>query len=123
MNLSIKSLFKGGKALQVVEAKQRKAIAKAAIFLVNEIKKEINKKRSPPTSEPNTAPHRFKGKLLQSITWHQSSEKLSAKVGSPLIYARYLELGTTKMASRPFLQPVMHKNKGTVHHIIANGSK
>lgn len=55
-------------------------------------------------SSPHTPPHADLGKLRQSIFSDYDSASLTAIVGSPLKYARYLEEGTSKMEARPYLR-------------------
>lgn len=54
-------------------------------------------------SAPGESPHADMGKLRQSIFSDYDSASLTAIVGSPLKYARYLQDGTSNMEARPFL--------------------
>ena len=49
------------------------------------------------------------GRLRGSITWRIGSdaESLFADVGSNVEYAVYVEMGTSRMAARPFLRPAL----------------
>jgi hypothetical protein len=66
-------------------------------------------------SKPGQPPFRQFGGLIDSIA--SERKKLVAKIGSTLkpekgqkhSYAFYLELGTSKMAKRPYLRPALHK--------------
>ncbi|MCK5020472.1 MAG: hypothetical protein KAS32_25775 [Candidatus Peribacteraceae bacterium] len=66
-------------------------------------------------SRPGQPPFRQKGGLIDSIASERKG--LVAKIGSTLkpeggqkhSYAFYLELGTNKMAKRPYLRPALHK--------------
>ena len=49
------------------------------------------------------------GTLRRSIT-HEFLNKTTAIVGSNVIYAPHVELGTSKMAARPFLRRALHAN-------------
>lgn len=55
------------------------------------------------------APNTDTGALVKSIAVEQESD-LAAFVGSGLEYAPYLEFGTRKMRSRPWLQPAADAN-------------
>lgn len=49
------------------------------------------------------------GRLRGSITWRlgQDSEGLFADIGSAVLYAPYLEYGTSRMPAYPFLRPAL----------------
>lgn len=53
-------------------------------------------------SRPGEPPHKQRGRLLASIAWEV--EGLVGRVGSNLSYARHLELGTRRLAARPWLR-------------------
>lgn len=54
------------------------------------------------------------GRLRGSITWRlgEDSEGLYADVGSAVLYAPYLEYGTTRMPAYPFLRPALEAAAG-----------
>lgn len=45
------------------------------------------------------------GRLRNSISWAVDTEAHDVYIGSNVHYAPYVELGTSKMAARPFLKP------------------
>lgn len=55
-------------------------------------------------------PNTDTGALVRSIYWKMVG-KLTAHVGTPIIYGKYLEYGTSKMAARPFIRPTWHDMK------------
>jgi HK97 gp10 family phage protein len=57
-------------------------------------------------SAPGQAPATDTGRLANSITFEQVGP-VSVTVGSALIYAAYLEYGTTRMAPRPVWRPAV----------------
>jgi HK97 gp10 family phage protein len=57
-------------------------------------------------SAPGQAPATDTGRLANSITFEQVGP-VSVTVGSALIYAAYLEYGTTRMAPRPAWRPAV----------------
>lgn len=60
-------------------------------------------------SAPGEPPASDSGKLLESVTHDlEVGDTVYANVGSPLFYARYLELGTRYLLPRPFLVPALH---------------
>lgn len=63
-------------------------------------------------SAPGEAPATDTGSLVSSITHGQVDVTgFVYEVGTNSKYAKPLEFGTRKMASRPFLQPALEKNK------------
>jgi phage gpG-like protein len=63
----------------------------------------------PPPSQPGEPPHLRTGRLRTSISWRLGADEagLYADIGSNVEYAGYLELGTDRMAARPFLRPAL----------------
>ena len=114
--------------------KMKRNLERAAIHLTNEIKKAIN--RSQPysishgdsgifyhgedPSLPGEAPKKIRGDLQRSIAYEVASDGQSAMVGSNLDYARYLELGTSKMEVRPFLRATLDKQRDRINTILGS---
>jgi HK97 gp10 family phage protein len=73
-------------------------------------------KKTSVRSAPGQPPKSDTGRLVSSIT-HEFSY-LNASVGTNVIYAPYLELGTSKMAARPYLQPSLDENKDKISSLI-----
>lgn len=65
--------------------------------------------RTPPPSSPGQPPSVRTGRLRGSITWRVGVDALSpyVDVGSAVTYAAYVELGTSRMAARPYLRPAL----------------
>lgn len=57
------------------------------------------------------------GTLRRSIT-HEFLSKHLAIVGSNVVYAPYVELGTSKMSAQPYLRPALHKNLGFIKRML-----
>lgn len=72
---------------------------------VEEAAKRLASNTSP--SSPGQGPGVITGRLRASITWRAGEDAISpyVDVGSAVLYAPYLEFGTSKMAARPFLRP------------------
>ena len=60
-------------------------------------------------SLPGEAPHADTGQLHQSYATSSLASEDTVIIGSPLKYARDLELGTKKMAARPHLSPAFRE--------------
>lgn len=60
-------------------------------------------------SAPGQGPGVVSGLLRASITWRPGVDAQSpyVDVGSAVEYAPYVELGTSRMAARPFLRPAL----------------
>lgn len=61
------------------------------------------------------------GNLRNSITHEVEGQE--ARVGSALEYAKFVELGTSKMAAQPYLYPALEQNKGNIKKIFKDAVK
>lgn len=68
------------------------------------------------TSAPGEPPKTDTGRLVNSIRTNFMT--LSAEVGSDVKYSEFLELGTSKMAARPWLQASFEESSGQVEQLI-----
>jgi hypothetical protein len=70
---------------------------------------------SSPPSQPGQKPAVRTGRLRDSITWRPGIDGLSpyVDVGSAVVYAPYVELGTSRMAARPYLRPALEAARAT----------
>lgn len=69
----------------------------------------------PPPSVPGHGPAVRTGRLRGSITWRPGLDAISpyVDVGSAVVYAPYVELGTSRMQARPFLRPALEAARAT----------
>lgn len=60
-------------------------------------------------AEPGQKPAVRTGRLRGSITWRLGRDPLGlyADIGSSVLYAPYLEFGTSRMEARPYLRPAL----------------
>lgn len=60
-------------------------------------------------SEPGKGPAVRTGRLRASITWRLGDDAIGlyADIGSAVLYAPYVELGTSRMLARPYLRPAL----------------
>jgi HK97 gp10 family phage protein len=104
-----------------------KALLDAAILIEAVVKKKISRggrsgtfyrvgKKGAQRSAPGEPPKSDTGRLVNSIRHEHSF--LSASVGSDVNYSGYLELGTSKMAARPYLAPSLEENKDTIEKMV-----
>jgi phage gpG-like protein len=68
-------------------------------------------------SKPGDPPHKQRGRLLASVAWEVVDTV--ARVGTNLNYGRWLELGTTKMAARPWLRRALAETRDEVLRILS----
>lgn len=68
-----------------------------------------------PPSQPGHGPAVRTGRLRGSITWRLGADGFSpyVDVGSSVFYAPFVELGTSRMAARPFLRPALQAARAT----------
>lgn len=81
-------------------------LSRRAIKVTNQAK--VNASHTPP-SIPGFGPAVRTGRLRDSITWRLGSDSSGpyADIGSAVLYAPYVELGTSRMAARPYLGPAL----------------
>lgn len=94
------------------------------VLLERAVKRNLsNATRSLGPSPPGGFPHTDTGYLRQSIFFEVTKAGRSVIVGTPVIYGLYLEVGTKKMAARPFLVPTLNQNKAKIHQILTADKK
>jgi hypothetical protein len=81
-------------------------LSRRAIRVTNQAKQNAS---SPPPSVPGFGPAVRTGRLRGSITWRLGTDfqGVYADIGSAVLYAPYVELGTSRMAARPYLRPAL----------------
>ncbi len=106
-----KLTWEGQEAMMQFDGEQKKALIKASILVKKAAIDNLNKQIY---STPETPSYKRTGALRASI--HRRTFKTDAIVGTTLDYAPYVELGTRKTPSRPFLKPAYLLN---INKIIA----
>jgi len=56
--------------------------------------------------------------LRDSINHKVLKLELSVKIGTPVEYAPFVELGTSKMVAQPYLRPAVLQNKEAILYIL-----
>lgn len=77
-------------------------------------------------SKATQPPHVLTGRLRTSITHDVDMTrgrrcKVLGLVGTNVKYARHLELGTSRMAARPFLRPALAESRKRIASILIRG--
>lgn len=70
-------------------------------------------------SAPGEYPATDTGFLVSSVIGEVLRDTFEAVLSSGVIYAKWLEFGTKKMAPRPFLVPTLHAVSGRAASVIA----
>lgn len=70
-------------------------------------------------SKPGEIPHAVTGDLSKSYFHEVDEAKLQGIVGSPFLYALWLELGAEHLEPRPHLRVVMLANEARVRQILS----
>lgn len=70
-------------------------------------------------SAPGEFPKTDRGQLVASLFFKVGADKLRATFGSALVYARYLEYGTSRMAARPWLRPTFRAKESAASRRVA----
>jgi HK97 gp10 family phage protein len=109
--------WKGNDFKKLVRMDAGQRLEAAAILLKNEIKQDLSEP-SPPVSSPGTPPHKDTGRIRASISHEVDTQALTARVGTNVEYAKYLELGTKNMAARPFLRRAFNEHLEKLKQIM-----
>lgn len=134
---TIKSEWHGPKRKQELEAELTRRLEAAARVVANEAKQSVSvagtgqsrdtktgkfrRKYGANPSAPGEPPHKQTGRLRAAITQEITRSvfgKLIARVGTNLLYGRWLELGTSKMAARPWLRRALNAKAAVVKAIL-----
>ena len=106
----------GDEVTKRVESACLDRVTKACLLVEAEAKSEMDRKY-PPASQPGEIPAVRTGTLKRSIT-HDPPEiirsLITGRVGTNLDYGLPLEIGTDKMAPRPWLRVALDKVKNAI---------
>lgn len=129
--------WQGDEFIEGLKAQLGINLEKAAIYLKEKVKMALNEPQAYERyvgengvyytglgpSTPGNPPKKITGFLQRSIAHEMSDDKLSAFVGTGVVYGLYLETGTVKMAARPFLSSTLLTERATVDQIIRTGKR
>ena len=65
-------------------------------------------------SAPGEFPKSDYGQLVKSLFFRVGADKLTAYFGTKLAYGKHLELGTSRMAARPWMRPTLKANTDAI---------
>lgn len=109
----------GDKVKKNIEAEARKRMEAATVVVANRAKVLISEPYPPP-SVPGEPPHRRTGRLRASVSREVVWEGAQwvGRVGSNVKYAKWLELGTSRIAARPWLRRALIEMREQVKRIL-----
>jgi len=90
----------------------------AARTLRDRARTALGQARTPPPSAPGEFPHLVTGHLRRNVQMEMNRAALIARVGTNVLYGRYLEFGTWKMLARPWLSRVFREGAPEVRRIL-----
>ncbi len=88
----------------------RKRVHNAAAHLMRKLFDQIIisiSVQGPPRSQPGEPPHMDTTKLVTTFVFEYIEEQLVYRISSPEEYSIMLEIGTSRMAARPFATPAI----------------
>jgi HK97 gp10 family phage protein len=102
-----------------LRAKMRRRMTAAAIVVRDSVKASMMV-RYPPASSPGSPPHIRTDRLRSTIAYEvtEGPRGIEARVGTNVEYALALELGTSRMAARPFLRPALARERARIERIL-----
>lgn len=119
--MPLKGVYKwyGGKVKKIILTEMMRRMDEVALYLENYVKDSLIVP-FPPASVPGEPPHMRSGNLLNSIVKERIGLTLRVGVATAAAanYAKFLEIGTKKMAPRPFLRPALWNNEAYILKIL-----
>jgi len=109
--------WKGEAFMQRMEAQYDARLGRAAEIVAAKQREFINTPY-PPASSPGESPHKRTGNLQAKVAVTKPAP-LVRRIGSSAFYALFLELGTRKMAPRPFLLKSLMETAQDVKNTVA----
>lgn len=113
----MKFKWEGAKATRTLMRQLGSNLDEAGSELATLIR-EVISIQGPPRSSPGQPPHIDTAKLIASYTHSTSTVTLTTYIGSPVLYAAYLEAGTPDMAARPHIVSTLIANQNDLARII-----
>jgi len=129
---NVKTKWHGEAVQRAIMLRSRKRLNRAAITLVNYLKRKVSIANAPRKktkrgytgkgpSSPGEYPHKLSGHLRRNIThdMEQFGDTVQARVGTNVLYGKYLETGTRKgMKPRPWLMRGLMEIKTKLNSIL-----
>lgn len=110
------ALYVQGVIITKISRGGRSSGAKSVKRLSSVGNNKFNRSDQQSRSAPGEPPKSDTGRLVGSIRVEHSF--LTASVGSDVLYAPFLEFGTSKMAERPYLRPSLDESENKIQELI-----
>ena len=114
------------KNLPKMKAEMNRRLDTAAISWVNYAKRKLNerlnrdgKTPSPEGGYPAMATSNLRGKIEYDLR----TQKMEARVGTNVLYGKFLELGTETMGKRPWMTLTNRAMRSTINRILGRRMK
>jgi len=103
--------WRGNEVFKVYQSKAARNVRAASIYLMNRIRADLSRAPGPPGAGPGEVPHWRTRQLLSSITHEVVGTRGRVGPDHTNEYGVYQELGTSRLAPRPFLRPGLARNR------------
>jgi len=131
--VATKLIWRGDEAQKYLLEDARQKVWRCCLLLESDIKRSMKKGGRTPTgkaerkmakvgtyhSAPGEVPRVQTGRLRASITSELHPRLPIGRVGTNVVYSKWLELGTRKMAARPYLRPALQRNINRFRRIFS----
>jgi HK97 gp10 family phage protein len=119
MSSSVKLTYHGDAILAGLEQVLNKRLHKVGVLVSGEIRRNIgDSTRANGPSGPGGFPHADTGTLRKSISFVVDRQAHEVRIGTPVIYGRFLEDGTGHMEPRPFLRRTVRDLESRIIRIL-----
>lgn len=110
----------GDKVKKTIDKGMRKRLQTAALLWVRYVTQQLNRRLNRDGNSPSTPggfPAMVSSHLRGRITWEEIQD--GVKVGTNVIYGKFLELGTRKMRKRPWMTLANRALKSKIKRILS----
>ena len=74
-----------------------------------------------PPASAGTYPYKRSGHLRRNVQMEMDRKAVRARVGTNVLYGKFLEFGTRRMAARPWLSLALRENRAAIRAILGQG--
>lgn len=134
VDVKVKIRLDLGKAFRTTRSQSIAGMERACLWVEGEVKRSFKPGtgriyrrggKAHQASAPGQPPAVDTGRLRSSITHDVRIERggVIGRVGTNVEYAPHLELGTSRMAARPFLRPAVFNNREEIVQQFVTGAR
>lgn len=123
--MTVRVIDHSDEVFRSVYAGLARAVSKSAIRVQGEARRLTSQASGPPPSAPGSPPHLRTGTLSRSIDQEllRDDREIIGRVGTNLNYGKWLEIGTRKMAKRPYLRPALDGMRSRIESDIREAGR